>query len=106
MELLGAEASSHRTLMDLLMFCFYAERNGKPMKAQLVSFVPKKKKCFRCYAENSFVVGKREKLEVGSPFRKWFLQFRNQGVPAGGGDADEGISGEDAEMQTDRNHTE
>ena len=65
-----------------------------------VILATKKKKCFRCYAENSFVVGKREKLEVGSPFRKWFLQFRNQGVPAGGGDADEGISGEDAEMQT------
>ena len=35
MELLGAEASSHRTLMDLLMFCFYAERNGKPLDVSM-----------------------------------------------------------------------
>ena len=58
MELLGAEASSHRTLMDLLMFCFYAERNGKPMKAQLVSFVPKKKK-------NAFDAVQRTALLLG-----------------------------------------
>ena len=46
MELLGAEASSHRTPVGFLVFCFYAKRNGKPMKAQLVSFVPPKKGAF------------------------------------------------------------
>ena len=44
--------------MDLLMFCFYAERNGKPMKAQLVSFVPKKKK-------NAFDAVQRTALLLG-----------------------------------------
>lgn len=47
--------------------------------------------------------------------RNWRLKVRLRsgscssetgGVPAGGGDADEGISGEDAETQADRSHTE
>lgn len=47
--------------------------------------------------------------------RNWRLRVRlgsgscsseTGGVPAGGGDADEGISGEDAETQADRSHTE
>lgn len=65
MELLGAEASSHRTLMDLLMFCFYAERNGKPMKAQLVSFVPKKKNAFDAMQRTALLLGRERNWRLG-----------------------------------------
>ena len=61
-ELLGAEASSHRTLF---MFCFYAERNGKPMKAQLVSFIPKKKNAFDAMQRTALLLGRERNWRLG-----------------------------------------